>query len=141
MKSVFQYSLFASACSLLLLAFSGCSNRFDQLLLEKINTSLRSELSGYNAVVWIPGIGCSGCITSAEQYYKDNREDTTLLFVFTQVVSKKNLIIRLQEDDIETRSNVLFDNDNCLFIEGDENNIYPYFIEIQRGRAVFAKRL
>ena len=71
----------------------------------------------------IPGTGCSGCITFAEQFLKDNiQSHKNLKFILTKINSVKLLKAKL---GIDLRNpNLILDTLNQFGL-GDLNSIYP----------------
>ena len=78
----------------------------------------------------IPATGCTGCITKAENYFKCNQHDTTKLFIFTNIISVKNLFLRLGgRTNVVNRKNVIIDYDNVFYFPEYEEHIYPVLID------------
>ena len=68
---------------------------------EKVGDALERLLPGevlnrYRHIVLVPNGGCPGCVSEAEDYCIRHQADSTLLFVFTNFVSRKELRIVLR---------------------------------------------
>ena len=87
MKKVSFY--FLVLCTLLC---SSC-NKERQQEIDYINHVLSEhpELSDYNWLVIIPGVGCNGCIQEGEYFLKKHVSDKTIGFVLTNISSLKIL--------------------------------------------------
>jgi len=117
------------------LVFMGCnSNKINYYtaLSETVLNSMDEDMALYDMIVFIPGSGCTGCITNAEHYFKKNLTNERIKFIFTDINSKKLLRMLIGEDNIG-RSNIFIDEDNIFNLkEYDERN-YPYVLQIKDG--------
>lgn len=117
----------------LLFSVISCSIRKDldywNEILENITTD---DIQAYTSVIIIPEAGCTGCISQAERYYMDNKDSNEILFVFTNITSKKTLRLRMGTE-IFTSSNVLFDFSDSIFPNEYADRIYPHKISIDNG--------
>lgn len=90
----------------------------------------QEELENIEYAIIIPHQGCSGCITYAEDFYLKHKNKNKLKFIFTHIISLKNLKNRLKID-IE---NSYIDKDNKLLSIGEpDKNIYPCILQIKNG--------
>lgn len=90
------------------------------------------DIELYTHIVIIPNVGCGGCISEAEHFFQENKEEN-ILFVFTKVRSLKEL--RLRHGKKLERKNVLVDKQQRYASEKEEINIYPIIIDIRgKGR-------
>lgn len=117
----------------ILFIYSSCNNQKEKYInivrieLEKLDDQL---LNNYSYVVIIPGSGCSGCITEAENFYIKNKDSKKIFFVFTDILSIKSIKLKVGKDVIE-RENVFFDK-NDAFLSNDYNEkIYPLIFNIK----------
>jgi hypothetical protein len=53
----------------MLLCVSCKKDSYYDAVAQKINQVLENELNQYDYVIIIPGAGCTGCITNAENYF------------------------------------------------------------------------
>lgn len=117
----------------LLFSVISCSIRKDldywNEILENITTD---DIQAYTSVIIIPGAGCTGCISQAERYYMDNKDSNEILFVFTNITSKKTLRLRMGTEILTSR-NVLFDFSDSIFPHEYADKIYPHIISINNG--------
>jgi hypothetical protein len=120
---------------LLFLCFSCKKHTYNDKIAEKINYMLQNESDNYDYVVIIPGSGCTGCITNAETYFLNHVVDNSIKFIFTQSLSKKTLQLRLQKENL-SRKNVFIDDDNCFYLHGFQEKIYPIITKISDKKVV-----
>lgn len=122
-----------------LIALCSCTQSYEKKLGQALNNSSRS-FKDYEKIVLIPGAGCTGCITIAEQYYREHRNDGSILFIFTDITSVKNLRFRLEEETLD-KKNIILDLDNNFFFPDYDESIYPYSISLKNGDIERIKRL
>ena len=119
--------------SFLLITATSCYNHgYRRHLADLLEDSI--ELSGYSKVLLIPGAGCPGCISNAEQYCKSNISDSSILFIFTNISSTKLLRYKLKLNSFVDCPNIILDTTNHFYIQNSVDNIYPYLVEIDQGR-------
>lgn len=112
---------------------SSCNNQKEKYInsvrveLEKLDNQF---LNNYSYVVIIPGSGCSGCITEAENFYIKNKENKKIFFVFTDILSIKSIKLKVGKDVIE-RENVFFDKKNAFLSNDYNEKIYPLIFNIK----------
>ena len=121
-----------SFCLLLFLTLSFYScNSERQKEIDFIDNVLseHADLSNYNWLVIIPGVGCNGCIQEGEYFLKKHVSDKTIGFVLTNISSLKILQqktgIKLKEHE-----NIYADTDNAFIVE-THNSVYPCVVEIK----------
>lgn len=98
---------------------------------ENVVATLRKNdvnLTEYSHVVVIPNVGCGGCISEAEHFFRENKEQD-ILFVFTKISSVKSLRLRL--GDMINQKNVLIDSKSLYASQKEEINVYPVIIDIR----------
>lgn len=82
-------------------------------------------------VVVLPGLGCHGCIQTAEAFMQENVTNEEILFVLTQTKS-----IKLLENKIDVklsgRSNIYVDRERSFDLPS-KNVIYPCIINVEKG--------
>lgn len=86
------------------------------------------NLTNYSHVVVIPELGCGGCISEAENFFRENTEEN-ILFIFTKISSMKEM--RLHLGKLIEQKNVLIDNERLYVSEKEEMNVYPIIIDIR----------
>lgn len=114
---------------LLVLFFFSCSATDDYA--DMVLSNLRKadiKIENYSHVVIIPDVGCGGCISEAEHFFKENIKGS-FFFIFTKVYSLKEL--RLRHGDILESKNVLIDVEQEYASLSDEINIYPIIIDVR----------
>lgn len=92
----------------------------------------------YDKFLIIPGSGCEGCISQAEQYVINNAKTEVegTMIIFTNISSKKLLRLRLGQE-IMDQPNVLLDSINILHFV----SIYPVLVERQQMGGLRNKEL
>lgn len=91
-------------------------------------------MKNYNKVLVIPGAGCSGCVSGAEKFVKENidRADE-ILIIFTAIPSQKMLKMKLEID--LNQHNIYLDLEN-QFNSGNVYSFYPTVFYLKNGLAV-----
>lgn len=127
--------IFMPILIILLVGVSGCSSKHKTI--EKFNNSIFKELPGiYNAsqkefIILIPNQGCGGCITVAENFYKQYQDREQFLFIFTNVISRKMLAFKVQ---INPGNTLIDTDDNFLKLLPQKERIYPCILYVREGR-------
>lgn len=89
------------------------------------------SISAFNFILIVPGLGCQGCISSAEKFITENINRKEILFILTSIESLKVAQNRLGID-LRSSDNVLLDFDNRFLIRTDDS-IYPILIVQNKG--------
>lgn len=119
----------------LLCVVTSCSPLYEEKLSAKLSECIPAErLMKYKNIVFIPNGGCAGCIQEAENFYIESKSDITILFVFTNFLSRKDLQIKLGKD-LPQKSNVWLDNDNSFYFPQYSKSLYPCVIFLTKGKA------
>lgn len=124
-------------CLMLLLIIVLCGCKKDNLR-ESYNTFVASvwsqeKLEQTDFIIIIPHQGCSGCITYAEDFYYRYKSNKKIKFIFTHIISFKNLKNRLKVD----MDNAFIDKDNKLLTIGEpDKKIYPCVLQVKKGKIV-----
>ena len=88
----------------------------------------------YEKALFIPGAGCSGCVSSAENFVKENiHQSDEILIIFTAIPSQKMLKMKLGID--LNQRNIYLDLGN-LFNSGNVYSFYPTIFYLKDGSAV-----
>ncbi|MBR2456261.1 MAG: hypothetical protein IKB31_03750 [Bacteroidaceae bacterium] len=114
----------------MLLVMTSCHteiNRFQEFILthEQLNVSPDVEF-----IIIVPNQGCGGCITYMEDFYKNNKYNEKILFIFTNVISKKMLAYKIGEVGENTYIDYKNEFIKC-YPEG--KSIYPCVLEIKNN--------
>jgi hypothetical protein len=112
-----------------------CRNDYNHEISKKIASVLGDDLKNYKYIVIIPGSGCTGCITFAENFFVDNVDNKEMIFIFTDIISRKQLSIKLKAENIQ-RPNVLIDSNKDFYLTGYKEKIYPVIATIDREKIV-----
>jgi hypothetical protein len=126
MKSFLKFSLLSGS---ILFLFACSSRENPQREIERIINKCEFCPENYNFVMLIPSLGCVGCISDAEEFLKENKDNTDYLFILEEVQSKKMLKIRL-EFDFEHSERVIYLNDKINFLE---NFSSPLILDVSTG--------
>jgi hypothetical protein len=86
------------------------------------------KIKGYDYVVFLPGLGCHGCIQEAEVFMQNYVANQHILFVLTKIESLK---ILQQKTGVNLKSykNILLDK-NQNFNISTANSIYPCIVKL-----------
>lgn len=133
-KHLFFISIF------ILFYFCGKKSDYYSKIAEVVESQLNDSLKNYERIIIIPGSGCTGCISTAENFFIENVKNKKNKFILTYNFSKKNLILKLNKENIE-RSNVLVDDKNIFYLNDYDEKIYPMVINISGGKIVNVKAL
>lgn len=116
--------------SLIVILFFGCTSK-EINYTEKVVSLLYANninVEDYSFIAIIPEIGCNGCISEAEHFFKENLKKD-ILFIFTKIQSKKEMELRLGK--LLNRKNVIIDLEQTYASEKEEINIYPIIMDIR----------
>ena len=106
---------------LILLSLFGCRLvNFEQAVKKSFENYLDSATYSYQYIMLIPNSGCTGCISEAEYFFKEYKYNDKIIFIFTHVISKKDLRIRMGKENLQ-RKNVLIDNDISSILKSFKN--------------------
>lgn len=111
---------------------------------EKVLSSLLEkniDLKDYSAVVIIPGAGCTGCISQAEDFFRQEMWREDHLFIFTNITSLKTLKLKMEGIDLENMDNTIIDKENLYDIQENQECIYPHIAIVENGRIKEVSRL
>lgn len=127
---------------LLLLLFCCSHNLSYEDCLENCITKEEAniEFKKYKRIVLIPNSGCSGCIKEAEYFYTNHTEDSSILFIFTNIAIMKDFKMNLGKD-IEERKNVIVDRKNMFYFKEYQESLYPVVIHLKNGEITHISNL
>lgn len=122
---------------------SGCSleqNRMETQKKELTSFLKRKKIENlgmFKNIMIIPSVGCSGCISDAESQLKNNILDgeTDILYILTEVHSKKILSLKLTEK-VMTSKYIVSDDESELGNSSSFKSIYPTNIKLQKGEII-----
>ena len=121
------------------LLFFGCRpESFEHAVKKSFDSYLDTATNSYQYIMLIPNSGCTGCISDAEYFFKEYNNSEEIFFIFTHVISKKDLRIRLGKERLQ-RKNVLIDSDNLFYFERFPESIYPIVAVIKDQKVVALK--
>jgi thioredoxin-related protein len=121
---------------LIIFILASCTKSYSDKLLGVFYTIQDKSTFDYKYLIIIPNSGCTGCISFAENFFMENKDNQEMFFVFTKIFSKKDLKIRIGRDNL-TRSNVYIDDENRLYLSQYEENIYPVVFIFQDKKVGF----
>ena len=115
-----------SVIVLFAILFCGCqleeTRRFQDLLDNKLNIT-----NDIQYVVIIPNEGCGGCISHMEDFYNRHKNNKSILYIFTNIVSKKILINKIGSPNENT---ILDYKNEVMNYYPNDKRIYPCILEI-----------
>lgn len=112
-----------------LLVSCGSKDQSESYLQKKLVNV--SDINTYKYAVILPSLGCQGCISTVEEFIKNNINRTEVLFILTRIESLKMLQNKIGID-VNKHSNVLIDLENKFLITSD-NSIYPIVLELEES--------
>lgn len=123
---------YVSVLLLLFFSLSGCidkEKKYINDMMEILSNIPSFSISNYNYIVVIPGVGCSGCISEAESFFLENKNDS-VFFIFTKINSLKHL--RLRVGDSINNKNVYIDKDDVVLHYDVNKSLYPLVFDIKK---------
>lgn len=120
----------------LLLSGIACTRTlsYEQQMASRLENRFPAEvLNRYKRIIFIPNGGCAGCVSQAEDYFLQTKDDLETLFVFTNFISRKDLNIKLGESLLD-RTNVYLDGENFFYFSQYQESLYPCVIYIAEGK-------
>ncbi|PIQ47982.1 MAG: hypothetical protein COW03_12250 [Cytophagales bacterium CG12_big_fil_rev_8_21_14_0_65_40_12] len=128
LKYILLVATVSASCSIK----SNTINDFQRKLMSISKDEL--VISEFDKVLIIPGAGCTGCVSSAENFVMENFERIDrILVIFTAIPSQKMLKMKLGID--LNRQNVYLDKDN-EFNAGNIYSFYPTVFYLKDGKAI-----
>lgn len=129
MSTQFQSILFLLILSVVTSLSSCVDNKegyAERIVHQLHNDGINTEK--YTHVVIIPESGCGGCISEAEHFFIEYKEQN-IYFIFTKVYSEK--LLRLRLGKLLDRANVYVDKYQSYITDKTEINIYPVIVDIR----------
>lgn len=104
--------------------------------MESFDFQLRSDftekqLEKIDFVIIIPNEGCGGCITYAEEFYSLNKDKNNMIFIFTNIISMKDLKYKII---VNTNTTFLDTENRYLSAYPKDKQIYPCILKIKNGK-------
>lgn len=122
-----------------MMLLSACQPRsFEQAVTENFNRYLDTATVSCKYIMLIPNSGCTGCISDAEYFFKEYSDNNDILYIFTHVMSQKDLRIRVGKENIQ-RKNVIVDKENRFFFDQFQEAIYPIVAVIKNNKVTALK--
>ena len=113
--------------SIILCNCSTQEKRYSENLVTTFKNNDLNLTENYQLFV-ITNVGCGGCISEAEHFFRENKAQD-ILFVFTKISSEKSLRLRL--GNMINQKNVLIDSECIYASQKEEINVYPVIIDIR----------
>lgn len=129
MKTRIEISVLGLFFTFLLLVSCGSEDQAKSYLQEKLGNV--SDINSYNYVVILPSLGCQGCISTVEEFIKNNINRTDVLFILTRMESLKMLQNKIGIE-VNKHPNVWIDLENEFLITSD-NSIYPIVLDLENS--------
>lgn len=127
--------LYLSVFLLLISCKKGKPSNYQDYLNEQMYEHYAEFAEKYNKVVIIPRTGCHTCKDYADLYFKENKNNEDHFFIFTKLISKKQLTIELGKETLE-QENVKIDNDNLFYSIEYLDSEYPLLLT-KKANGVF----
>lgn len=110
---------------------SSCINspaNYQEFLNKQLNDNYTDELSLYDNIIIIPRSGCHTCKDYADFYFNENKENKDILFIFTKLISRKQLKIEFGEEAL-SKVNVKIDSNNLFYNIDYIDSDYPLLLK------------
>lgn len=116
---------------IIIVLFAGCnqksandtSGQIKKTTFYSFLKSEKLEKNRFKKVIIIPGAGCGGCISKAQENYYKNYKDTNTLYIFT-TISDSKLFKNTLPDQALNYKNLILDTTNFMVKYGFKS-IYP----------------
>ena len=116
--------------ALCFLLFLGCSDN-ETKTAKQIIKFLPNDENTYNAYLVIPGAGCGGCISNAEQIMRQNIDRKNIRFVLTKIESLKVTNLKTGKKLLSSENVFIDIEDKIPGMFGKKDLIYPFIIYIE----------
>lgn len=99
---------------------------------DKINQCwTKAELKKSDFIFIVPNQGCGDCIASVKNFYFEHRNNQALKFIFTNVISFKDL---KNKDILESTNTILDKESSILKLYPPDKKLYPCILELKDGK-------
>ena len=123
--------LYISLLFVLLLTCISCQSDIDRFQQYLDGNEHLKITSAVDFVIIIPGAGCGGCISYVEEFYKENKDLQSVVYIFTSFISKKMLALKI---GATYSANTYIDEENeVMDCYPRDKKIYPCILEIADG--------
>jgi|GEM_PF-1651791 lipoprotein len=125
MISILQKNYIRLSFILIISILSGCTKQGYPDFIENTIMERTPEFrEKFDTIVIIPRLGCNSCTYEADKYYRKHTNSERTLFIFTNLQSKKLLMIEAGTN-IEHKRNVLVDYKNSFWSHKYKECEYP----------------
>lgn len=108
---------------------------------KRLYAHFKNDLKNYDMIVILPGSGCTGCITNAEDFFiKNVQNNDKIKFILTYNNSIKNLTLKLGKENIYL-PNTFIDKNNSFYLSAFEERMYPMAAILDNGKVTKIIRL
>lgn len=116
------------------------ADSFNSYLNVQLKNHYLKELDTHEFIVIIPRQGCRSCIESAENFFKATKDDERFLFIFTRVVSAKQLKLEIGEENTNLK-NVRVDMESLFYSPKYMDSGYPLLLHKEKNGEYSYKKL
>ena len=111
---------------------------YGEFLNKQLNDYYKEEFNLYNNIVIIPRSGCHTCKDYADFYFNENKDRKDFLFIFTKLISRKQLKIEFGEEALN-KKNVKIDSNNLFYNIDYIDSAYPLLLKKnQEGKFTYS---
>lgn len=105
------------------------TNRFQEYIQKNTHLEITSNIK---YIVIIPSAGCGGYISYMEEFYRNNKELQSVIYIFTNFISKKMLSLKIGSN---FSTNTYLDEKNIVMdYYPRDKQIYPCILELSNGK-------
>lgn len=105
-----------------------CKGTLDKELNQQLKKHYSELLPQYSHIVIIPRTGCHSCVDEADLFFHENKSNEKYLFIFTKLISEKQLRIELGSENLSLENVKVDKFDLFCFPEFIETE-YPLLLE------------
>lgn len=116
------------------------ADSFNRHLNEQLKNYYLEDLDTHEFIVIIPRQGCRSCIESAENFFKATKDDERFLFIFTRVVSAKQLKLEIGKENTNLK-NVRVDMKSLFYSPKYMDSGYPLLLHKEKNGEYSYKKL
>lgn len=112
---------------LMILSSLSCHQTLNNQTSDNISSWLdKTNKLNNDSLVIIPNVGCGGCITNAQFYFRDNQNNKSITYIFTKIDDPR-MFRQVVPKELWHNDNIVIDTADYLISLGIES-IYPLLI-------------
>lgn len=109
---------------------SSCKKNTSNIIFNSFSKIKELDLEKHDAVLILPSVGCTGCISSTEIFVREKKYPN-LLLILTNTPSKKDAEHRLNL--IDPSCDYFYDRDRLFYAKNSPKAIYPVIVYLDKN--------